>query len=151
MHLVTVVRSSIAIPVRVNPLHLLGEHRRVTLLLEDLNLFHQVLVDFLLLLVLVHHSLDLLLELIVDGQVLPSAGQSIHFLVFGEQVILQLEECLEAYPLKITFELIILVLQIVDELIFYLDFALRLNKFVLHYLQFHSIFHLYFFDLFLFC
>ena len=131
-----------AIPVRVNPLHLLREQRRVTLLLEDLNLFHQVLVDFLLLLVLVHHGCDLLLELIVDGQVLPSDGLSVHFLLFGKQVILQLEERLKAYPLKIAFELIILVLQILDELIFYLDFALRLNKFVLHYLQFLSIFHL---------
>lgn len=85
-------------------------------------------------LVLIHHGCDLLFELIVDGQVLPSDGLSIHFLLFGEQVILQLEERLEAYPLKIAFELIILVLQILDELIFYLDFALRLDKFVLHYL-----------------
>ena len=91
--------ASIAVAVAVDPLHLLCKDSCVALLLQDLNLFHKVMIDFFLLFVLIHHGCDLDLKLIVDWQVLSSDCKCIQLLLFGKKVVLKLEERLKAYPL----------------------------------------------------
>jgi len=88
-----------------------------------------------LLRILFHHDFSLFLKGLVDWQVQFAVSQSFVLLVLGEEVVLDLDKCLVADFFQLSLELVILLLQLLNVLVFDGDGALLVYVLVLLLVQ----------------
>jgi len=115
--------------------HRLNLHLLILILFKCANKFLvlllQVLNDALLLRVFFHQHASLLFKVLVDRQVLSSISQAIVLLLLLEQVVLLLDKRLQSNVLHLAAEIVVLLLQVLDVLVFDCELAHEIRYFLL--------------------
>lgn len=91
----------------------------------------QILNNALLLRVLLHQRRRLLLKLLIDRQVLPPVGQPLILLVLRKQVVFDLDERIVANFLKLSPEVVVLLLEVLYVFVFHGDRAAQPRQLLL--------------------